>query len=102
MVAEGRSVVFISHKLGEVLAIADRITVMRRGRVTASGVPAARGTKGDLARLSGGGVRGRRATRPDVARLMVGRRLLEVVDKPPFEPGEVVLAVQGVSAENDR
>src|SRR6476646_4628085 len=84
MTAEGRSVVFISHKLGEVLAIADRITVMRRGRVTASGVPAAGATKADLARL------------------MVGRSVLEVVDKPPFEPGEVVLAVQGVSAENDR
>src|SRR5436190_11304152 len=50
MKAEGRSVVFISHKLGEVLAIADRITVMRRGRVTASGVPAAGATKADLAR----------------------------------------------------
>jgi simple sugar transport system ATP-binding protein len=84
MTAEGRSVVFISHKLGEVLAIADRITVMRRGRVTASGVPAAGATKADLARL------------------MVGRSVLEVVAKPPFEPGDVVLAVQGVSAGNDR
>ena len=41
MTAGGRSVVFISHKLGEVLAIADRITVMRRGKVTAAGMPAA-------------------------------------------------------------
>ena len=41
MVGGGRSVVFISHKLGEVLAIADRITVMRRGRVTAAGIDAA-------------------------------------------------------------
>jgi simple sugar transport system ATP-binding protein len=84
MTAEGRSVVFISHKLGEVLAIADRITVMRRGKVTAAGVPAAGATKADLARL------------------MVGRSVLESLDRPPFTPGEVVLAVRGVSADNDR
>ena len=42
MTADGRSVVFISHKLGEVLAIADRITVMRRGKVTAAGIAARR------------------------------------------------------------
>src|SRR6185295_15642911 len=51
MTAEGRSVVFISHKLGEVLAIADRVTVMRRGKVTAAGLPTAGATKADLARL---------------------------------------------------
>jgi ABC-type multidrug transport system ATPase subunit len=37
MVAEGKSIVFISHKLGEVMQIADRITVLRKGRVTAAG-----------------------------------------------------------------
>ena len=46
MTAEGRSVVFISHKLGEVLAIADRITVMRRGRVTGVGRARGRGHEG--------------------------------------------------------
>src|SRR3954451_13816260 len=51
MTAEGRSVVFISHKLAEVLAIADRVTVMRRGKVTASGLPTPGATKADLARL---------------------------------------------------
>ena len=45
MTADGRSVVFISHKLGEVLAIADRITVMRRGRVTAAGHARGRGAR---------------------------------------------------------
>jgi len=84
MTAEGRSVVFISHKLGEVLAIADRITVMRRGRVTAAGVPAAGATKGDLARL------------------MVGRSVLELLDRTPSTPGEVVLALRDVTADNDR
>jgi simple sugar transport system ATP-binding protein len=84
MTAEGRSVVFISHKLGEVLAIADRVTVMRRGKVTAAGLPTAGATKADLARL------------------MVGRSVLESLDRTPFTPGEVVLGVRGVSAENDR
>jgi ABC-type uncharacterized transport system ATPase subunit len=84
MTAEGRSVVFISHKLGEVLAIADRVTVMRRGKVTAAGLPTAGATKADLARL------------------MVGRSVLESLDRPPFAPGEVVLSVRGVSATNDR
>jgi simple sugar transport system ATP-binding protein len=84
MTAEGRSVVFISHKLGEVLAIADRITVMRRGRVTAAGLPAAGATKADLARL------------------MVGRSVLELLDRRPSAPGEVVLALRHVTTDNDR
>ncbi len=84
MTAAGRSVVFISHKLGEVLAIADRITVMRAGRVTASNVLPA-GT-----------------TRADLAGLMVGRSVLEVLDRAPVERGRVVLSVRGVSAQNDR
>ena len=84
MTESGGSIVFISHKLDEVLAIADRITVLRRGRVTAAGIRAA----------------GR--TRPELARLMVGREVLEVIDKPPAEPGPVVLEVRGVSAQGDR
>jgi simple sugar transport system ATP-binding protein len=84
LTAEGRSVVFISHKLGEVLAIADRITVMRRGKVTAAGIPAAG------------------ATREDLARLMVGRSVLERVRRIEREPGEVVLEVRDVEAANDR
>ena len=84
MTAEGRSVVFISHKLGEVLAIADRITVMRRGKVTAAGIPATGATKAELARL------------------MVGRSVLETLERTPFEPGDVVLSVGDVIADNDR
>jgi simple sugar transport system ATP-binding protein len=84
MTAEGRSVVFISHKLGEVLAIADRITVMRRGRVTAAGLPVAG------------------ATKPDLARLMVGRTVLESLERSPFRAGPVVLDIDGLSATNDR
>ncbi len=84
MTAAGRSVVFISHKLAEVLAIADRITVMRRGQVTAAGVPA-----------SG-------ATMADLARLMVGRTVLDRVHRTEREPGEVVLEVRDAEAMNDR
>jgi simple sugar transport system ATP-binding protein len=84
MTREGRSVVFISHKLTEVLGIADRITVMRRGRVTAAGIPAAGTTKAELARR------------------MVGREVLESLERSPSRPGDVVLSVRGVEADNDR
>ena len=84
MTASGHSIIFISHKLGEVIAIADRITVMQRGRVTAAGIPAAGATKADLARL------------------MVGRAVIESVERTPFRPGDVVLSLRDVEAENDR
>jgi general nucleoside transport system ATP-binding protein len=84
MVAQGKSIIFISHKLQEVTAIADRVTVLRRGKVTASGVP----TKG--------------ITRQELARLMVGREVIFFVDKKPKQPGEVVLDVKDVHAENDK
>jgi len=84
MTEAGRSVVFISHKLAEVLAVADRITVMRRGKVTAAGIPAAGTTKADLASR------------------MVGRTVLERLERTPFQPGPVVLSVQGVYADGDR
>ncbi len=84
MTARGQSVVFISHKLDEVLAIADRITVLRRGRVTAAGIEAKSTGKAELAKL------------------MVGREVLFAIDKTPFKPGEVVLSLQSVSAESDK
>jgi len=84
MVAEGKSVVFISHKLGEVMQIADRITVLRKGHVTAAGLQPA-------------------DTSPvELARLMVGRTVLFRVEKEPQVPGEVVLALEGVSALSDK
>jgi simple sugar transport system ATP-binding protein len=84
MTASGRAIVFISHKLGEVLAIADRVTVMRRGKVTAAGVPAAG------------------ATRADLSRLMVGREVIESLERTTFQPGPVVLSIREVRAENDK
>ena len=84
MVAEGKSMVFISHKLGEVMEIADRITVLRKGRVTAAGL------------------RPDETTPADLARLMVGRSVLFHIEREAQEPGDVVLSVEGVSAENDK
>jgi simple sugar transport system ATP-binding protein len=84
MIAEGKSIIFISHKLNEVVEIADRISVLRDGRATASGVS-----------MEG-------LTRNDLARLMVGRNVILFVDKKPLTPGEVVLAVEDVYAESDR
>ena len=84
MTEHGHTIVFISHKLDEVAAIADRVTVLRRGAVTASGVSA----KG--------------ATKAQLAKLMVGRDVLFLVQKTKAQPGEVVLAVDNLCAENDR
>ncbi len=84
MVAAGKSIIFISHKLQEVMAIADRVTVLRKGKVTAAGVP----------------IRG--MSRQDLARLMVGRDVELHIDKKPANPGKVVLDVANVYAENDK
>jgi len=84
MVAQGKSVIFISHKLQEVTAIADRVSVLRRGKVTASGVSA----KG--------------VTKQQLASMMVGREVVLFVDKKPKQAGEVILDVKDVHAENDK
>jgi simple sugar transport system ATP-binding protein len=80
---EGISIIFISHKLNEVLEIADRITVLRRGRVIET-VPAAG------------------ATQESLARAMVGREVLLRVEKPPSEPGETLLAVHDLHVHDER
>ena len=80
---QGTSVVFISHKLNEVLDIADRVTVLRRGKMIDT-VP----TEG--------------ATERSLAGLMVGREVLLRVDKPEQTLGEPLLTLEGVSAEDDR
>ena len=84
MTGRGHSIVFISHKLDEVAAIADRVTVLRRGVVTAAGEPAKGTTKAQLAKL------------------MVGRDVLFLVEKKKAKPGEAVLSVENLCAENDR
>jgi general nucleoside transport system ATP-binding protein len=80
---EGMSVIFISHKLNEVLEIADRVTVLRRGKKIET-----------LAREG--------ATQPQLAKLMVGREVLLRVDKKPAEPGEVLLEVEDLHVLDER
>jgi ABC-type uncharacterized transport system ATPase subunit len=80
---EGKSIVFISHKLGEVIEIADRITVLRRGK-TIETVP----REG--------------ATEEGLARLMVGREVLLRVDKKPATPGDPLLVVKDLTVTDDR
>ncbi|MCB8923119.1 MAG: ABC transporter ATP-binding protein [Ardenticatenaceae bacterium] len=84
MVDQGKSIIFISHKLHEVTAVADRVTVLRKGKVTAEGHS-----------MEG-------LTKRDLARLMVGRGVIFAVEKKPQEPGDVVLSVKDVEAENDK
>ena len=83
MKGEGHGIIFITHKLGEVLDVADRITVLRKGAVV-----------GSLTREE--------ADAKSLARLMVGRDVvLERVPAPPVHEG-TVLELQSVSARNDR
>jgi general nucleoside transport system ATP-binding protein len=83
LAAEGHSIVFISHKLYEVLEIADRITVIRRGRVVGERLPA-------------------ETNEDDLAELMVGREVQLTVDRGTSHPGEPVLRVAGLQAKDDR
>ena len=81
--AEGTGIIFISHKLNEVLDVADRITVLRRGE------------KVDTVPREG-------ATERSLATLMVGRDVLLRVEKDDITPGEPLLTLEGVSARDDR
>jgi simple sugar transport system ATP-binding protein len=84
MTAQGKSIVFISHKLQEVKKISDRVTVLRRGKVTSAGIPTSS------------------VTRAELARLMVGREVVFRIEKKPVEPGKVVLSVKDLRADNDK
>ena len=79
----GTSIIFISHKLNEVLEIADRITVLRRGK------------KIDTVPREG-------ATEDGLAKLMVGREVLLRVDKKPADAGDVLLEVRDLHVNDER
>ena len=83
LVREGMSVIFISHKLNEVLEIAERVTVLRRGKLVET-------------------VEAKDATEDGLAQLMVGREVLLRVDKVPASPGERLLAVEHLHVRDDR
>ena len=83
LVREGMSVIFISHKLNEVLAIADRITVLRRGK------------RIDTIPRAG-------ATEQGLARMMVGREVLLRVEKKLAQPEETLLAVEDLHVSDER
>ena len=83
LVGRGKSIVFITHKLREVLAVADRITVLRGGRTVGSANPA-------------------QSTEQSLANLMVGRDVLLDIAKGPAHPAEVRLAVSDLVVLDDR
>jgi general nucleoside transport system ATP-binding protein len=81
--AQGKSIIFISHKLHEVLEVADRVTVLRRGKVV------------DTVPVEG-------ATVESLAKMMVGREVLLRVDKAPATPAESLLQVDDLHVFDDR
>jgi ABC-type uncharacterized transport system ATPase subunit len=83
MTSRGHTVIFISHKLGEVMSVADRITVLRRGEVVNT-------------------VLASETDRQDLARMMVGRDVLFRLGKRQSTPGDVVLEIEGLTALNDK
>ena len=78
LVAEGTSILFISHKLNEIMEVADRCSVLRKGRYI-------------------GTVEIKNTTREELSRMMVGRDVEFVVHKEPAKPGKTILEVEGMT-----
>ncbi|ACL26034.1 ABC transporter ATP-binding protein [Chloroflexus aggregans] len=83
LTAQGASIIFITHKLREVLEVADRIIVLRNGKVVGETTPA-------------------QATEASLAAMMVGRDVILKVEKQPAHPGEPVLEVRDLHVRDDR
>lgn len=83
LVDQGKTIIFITHKLREVLELSDNITVLRRGK-------------------NAGTLVTRETNQAEIARMMVGREVLLRVNKTPAHPGPVVLHVEQVSAQSNR
>ncbi len=80
---QGKTIIFITHKLGEAMEAADQITVLRDGENV-------------------GSVDVDEADRESLAKMMVGREVLMEVEKPPISPGDPILTVSDLTVENDR
>lgn len=83
LVKQGKSIIFITHKLREVLASADHISVMRSGKMI-------------------GSVKPEDATQNTLAEMMVGRSVILQIDKAESHPAEAVLTVHGLKVHDDR
>jgi simple sugar transport system ATP-binding protein len=83
LTAQGKSIIFITHKLKEVMTIADRVVVLRNGRVTGETTPA-------------------ESSEEELAEMMVGREVTLVVAKEAASPTDVVLEVTGLMADDQR
>lgn len=83
MAAQGHTIIFITHKLDEVTAISDRVTVLRQGKVVAT--------------LKIG-----QTDERELARLMVGREVLFRLDKKPAQPGQTILQIEDLHVLNDK
>jgi len=83
LIAEGKSIILITHKLKEIKAIADRCTVIRRGKLI-------------------GTVEVASTSEEEMAKMMVGREVSFKVDKAPRKPGEVILSLEDLSVLNNR
>jgi len=83
LTATGTTIIFITHKLNEVLEVADQIVVLRRGRVAGTADP-------------------KTTTRQELANMMVGRDVELIVAKGPAKPGDVVLSLRNLQVRDDR
>ena len=83
MAADGHALIFISHKLHEVLGICNRVTVLRDGKEVGT-----RSTSG--------------ATREELAEMMVGRPVILQYNRPPLQAGEILFDIQNLTVQGDR
>lgn len=83
LVNEGKSIIFITHKLDEIMEVCDRVTVLRRGKVI-------------------GTVDVKDTTKEDLSRMMVGRDVVFTIDKKPMKLGDVALEVNNLTVLSDR